>query len=223
MVIISAWGLMAYALWQLNFLKPTFYQCCQYIFLDRASAIGSYISPMAEVYLLAMVIFTALRIGAGQFDIARTYRSVLLLRYRKKSVYIANALQKAFRDVFLVTGMIGSSLLFSYTLMTGKSVFTGSTEEMAVFLCLLLNFFLFFNLMAAVNLFVALAVSGLAALIGVVGSCCFGLIIDAAIQPVSLLTWGTVVQFFGGSGVLVVCLGAVYGLIFYYAGHYDLL
>ena len=223
LITISAWGLVAYALWQLNFLKPSFFKCCQYIFLDRASDIGRWIPPMADVYLLALIILSVLSIGAGQFGMTRKYRSMLLLRYQKKTAYIRQTLKKAFSNAVLVTGIIGSILLLSYTLITGRCVFTGSAEEMTLFLYLLLNLCLFFNLMAAVSFFITLAANDLIALMSIIGFSCFMLIADGAIHSISLLTGGSMVQLFWGSSILTIGLMAVYGLIFYYVRHYDML
>lgn len=218
--VVAFYCLFAQALLDLDGIEATGSILLAKIFLyyKPFDEIFGGVAPSMIIAYFCMLLFGYLFISNSLYGTTRKYRSMVMLRYKDKNLFLRHYQIRAFLStVIILFALVCMSVLAEF------SLYHHSFELPAEYLLLLANLTLFYFTILTVNLFLTIRFDDAAALVILCVCIAVAVLIDVSFVPISLITIGNLSSLFSGFVLLLLCAAGANVFLYYTIKNHDLL
>lgn len=153
------------------------------------------------INLMAIVIFGTCHITSSMYGVSRKYRSLIMMRYKNKSAFINYNQKRGLISCIAITAAVFLGVSAGYIITACGKV---DTRGALIFALLIINMFIYFNIIVIFNIFCVFILGEIMSLTIVVLLGMIIILIDIRITAVSIVTYGNAFSLFMGLTVLAV-------------------
>lgn len=153
------------------------------------------VSFVAYINLTAIITFSICYVSLAMYGISRKYRSLVMLRYEKKSDYIKHNQKQGIISCTVIIIAILLGVFAGCALTNCREV---HYQDVAILIIIALNLFIYFNLIVLISIFFVFMFGDVMSLGIVLLSGMVTVMIDIRVRAISIITYGSMFSLITG-------------------------